>query len=218
MSTATAARYTRSGSIAVGLLSIVSAAGCGSPCRCRAAAHGAPATPVSTVAEPSPANPGPPVPAGAAEASEPAAEPAPSSQALQAPASSPAAQLAEPPPAAEKPLPDVTLQNIGLHVGGGPNDAATKAPFRQAIEAHFDAIARCYAQVESAGKSGSFGVDITIPAAGGKASVSAPRTALGPESFRGCVVDELAQVSFAPPRRGATTISYSLLFTAQAQP
>ena len=34
-------------------------------------------------------------------------------------------------------LPELKVENIGLHVGGGPNDADTKAPFIRAIAERF---------------------------------------------------------------------------------
>ena len=78
--------------------------------------------------------------------------------------------------AVEAPLPAVKVTNIGMHIGGGPNDAPTKEPIRRAVEPHFDAFRRCFALVDEA-KKGDFGVDLLIDREGGKAKISHPRTA-----------------------------------------
>ena len=38
------------------------------------------------------------------------------------------------------PLPNVKVANIGMHVGGGPNDAPTKLPIKQSVEPAFDEL------------------------------------------------------------------------------
>src|SRR5581483_4253405 len=72
-------------------------------------------------------------------------------------------------------LPRVRVKNIGLHIGGGPNDAATKAPFLRQVESHFDAFRRCYGLVESPSARGTFGIDLLISKEGGAAVTSNPR-------------------------------------------
>lgn len=112
-----------------------------------------------------------------------------------------------------EPLPEVRVRNVGLHVGGGPNDAATKAPFQAAIAERFDDFRRCYSLIATPGKGGVFGVDLRIPREGGRATVQGARTGMGGTSFRDCVVAVFTEVSFAPPSTGTTVISYSLEFS-----
>jgi hypothetical protein len=99
---------------------------------------------------------------------------------------------------------------IGMHVGGGPNDAATKAPFERAIARSFDDLARCHEAAHA--RAGTFGVDLLIGKDGGHATVSNPRTAIGDEAFRKCALGVFENVVFERPRRGPTTISYSVRF------
>ncbi len=106
--------------------------------------------------------------------------------------------------------PDVTVSNIGMHIGGGPNDEATKEPIRRSVEPHFEEFRTCYATAR-AGRAVDFGVDLSIGKDGGKATVSHPRTAEAPE-FRDCVVRVFEQIEFLKPRGGATVVSYSLRF------
>jgi hypothetical protein len=110
------------------------------------------------------------------------------------------------------PLPVVKLTNIGLHVGGGPNDAVTKAPFLHAIERRFDAFKRCYGKIEKANVRGTFGIDLLIEKDGGHPKTSNSRTAMPGDEFRDCVSHVFETVQFDPPKRGATTISYALEF------
>ena len=117
------------------------------------------------------------------------------------------------PPAPEAPLPDVDVKNIGMHIGGGPNDSATKAPIRRSVEPHFDAFKRCYAKIEGEPVRGDFGLDIRIEKDGGLAKTSHPRTALKGEAFEACVVSVFDAIVFEKPKGGATMVSYSLRFT-----
>ena len=110
-------------------------------------------------------------------------------------------------------LPAVKVENIGMHIGGGPNDAVSKAPIGDSVAPHFDELRACWAQVGDASRSGDFGVDLLIPADGGRAAVSHPRTSLGPDAFRDCVVAVFSAIDFRKPRTGRTTVSYSLRFT-----
>lgn len=110
------------------------------------------------------------------------------------------------------PVPVVKLTNIGLHVGGGPNDAVTKAPFLHAVERRFDAFKRCYGKIAKANVRGTFGVDLLIEKDGGHPKTSNSRTAMPGDEFRDCVSHVFETVQFDPPKRGATTISYALEF------
>lgn len=122
---------------------------------------------------------------------------------------------AAPPPVAPsgEPLPEVRLRNVGLHIGGGPNDAATKAPFQIAIGAHFEEFRQCYPLVTNPGKVGVFGVDLRIPREGGQATVQSARTGMTGKAFRDCVLDVFSRVEFARPPQGPTVVSYSLEFS-----
>ena len=117
-----------------------------------------------------------------------------------------------PPPPGAGSLPEVRVKNVGLHIGGGPNDDATKAPFQAAVERHFDELRGCYRLVNKPESGGVFGVDLRIPGQGGKPTIQAKRTAMGGEEFRKCVLDVFARVEFQPPARGPTVISYSVRF------
>jgi hypothetical protein len=117
-----------------------------------------------------------------------------------------------------RPLPELKVENIGLHVGGGPNDADTKAPFQHAVAARFPAFLECYRKNEDPAKGGRFGIDLHIARAGGHPSVEQPRTAMRGAEFRACVSRVFESVEFEKPKRGPTTISYSLHFTVGEAP
>lgn len=137
---------------------------------------------------------------------------APSSAESAAPPTSSAATPASPSAsAAPGPAPTVKVKNIGMHIGGGPNDRATKKPIADAVAPHLGAIARCWAHVEEP-MAGDFGVDLRIPKGGGKAKVSHPRTALRGKGFEECVVGVFETIEFLPPKGGTTVVSYSLRF------
>lgn len=127
-----------------------------------------------------------------------------------------AAEPAPPPaPPAAGSLPEVLIENVGLHIGGGPNDDATKAPFKAAIEKRFDDFRRCYVHAEDPRKGGTFGVDLRIGREGGRAQVQQPRTGMKGTELRACLVRAFESVEFARPARGPTMISYSLRFTLE---
>ncbi|HWZ89210.1 MAG TPA: hypothetical protein VNW92_10180 [Polyangiaceae bacterium] len=112
-----------------------------------------------------------------------------------------------------RPLPELKVENIGLHVGGGPNDAETKAPFQRAVAERFPAFLDCYRKNDDPAKGGRFGVDLHIARAGGHPRLEQPRTAMHGPEFRACVSAAFESVEFDKPKRGPTTISYALLFT-----
>ena len=109
-------------------------------------------------------------------------------------------------------LPEVTVRNVGLHIGGGSNDPASKEPFQKAVAARFEAFLTCYRQTIEPDKGGVFGVDLFIPREGGPPEVRQPRTSMKGEEFRDCVVEVFKSVEFDRPRKGPTVISYSLKF------
>ncbi len=116
------------------------------------------------------------------------------------------------------PLPELKVENIGLHVGGGPNDADSKAPFLRAIAERFPEFMDCYRKNEEPAKGGRFGIDLHIARAGGHPSVEQPRTAMHGPDFRACVSSVFESVEFQKPTHGPTTISYSLHFTVVEAP
>lgn len=111
-----------------------------------------------------------------------------------------------------RPLPELKVENIGLHIGGGPNDAETKAPFLSAVAERFPSFMDCYRRNEEPAAGGRFGIDLHIARAGGRARVEQPRTALRGADFRACLSSVFESVEFQKPKRGPTTISYSLRF------
>jgi hypothetical protein len=122
-----------------------------------------------------------------------------------------AAPSAEAPPV-ELPLPEVEVKNIGMHIGGGPNDNATKAPIKRSVEPHFDAFRRCYAVIVPP-ETGDVSVDLRIERDGGLAKLTKFKSALKGEGFEDCVRKVFDQVDFEKPKTGATVVSYSLRFT-----
>jgi hypothetical protein len=106
----------------------------------------------------------------------------------------------------------VTVHDIGLHIGGGPNDAETKAPFLRALAASFPEFARCAALAPEGHRAGTFGIDLLVAKDGGAPETSNLRTGIPGEPFRTCIVAAFGRVTFAKPRRGATKLSYALRF------
>ncbi len=143
-----------------------------------------------------------------------------------APAGAPAARAATPrlpeivldPKQPLRPLPELKVENIGLHIGGGPNDAETKAPFLSAVAERFPSFMDCYRKNEDPAAGGRFGIDLHIARTGGRARLEQPRTALRGADFRQCLSSAFESVDFQKPKRGPTTISYSLRFTLVEAP
>lgn len=160
-------------------------------------------------------------PAGASDEQAPSSEPggeapttAPAPGAEPSPAEQPSPESVMPdtPPDPTRSLPEVTVRNVGLHIGGGSNDAASKEPFQRAIANRFEEFLACYRQVAAPEKGGVFGVDLFIKREGGAPEVRQPRTSMQGEAFRACVIDVFESVAFERPAKGPTVISYSLKF------
>jgi len=117
-----------------------------------------------------------------------------------------------------RPLPQLKVENIGLHIGGGPNDAETKAPFLNAVAERFPAFMDCYRKNEDPAQGGRFGVDLHIARSGGHPRIEQPRTSLRGPDFRACLGAVFESVDFQKPKHGATTLSYSLRFTLVEPP
>ncbi|HEX7671766.1 MAG TPA: hypothetical protein VF395_19365 [Polyangiaceae bacterium] len=182
---------------------LVTQAGCGSGRR---------TTPSTPGARPAPAEPAKADHAAPKVATSPTTEPTISGTGDPPPP--PSAPAPAPVPSADvttSPVPKVKVTNIGLHVGGGPNDAATKAPFERAIQKQFDDFKRCYGKMGAPTAHGTFGIDLLIEKEGGHPKTSGSRTAM-PDAFRDCVAHVFETVVFDRPRLGATKISYALKF------
>lgn len=155
-----------------------------------------------------------PSPNAAPEAS---AAPAPeSSEAAVSESPSPPRGSTEGPSDSTPRLPSLSVKYIGMHVGGGANDAASKAPFARAIEPHFPAFLECYRLAAEPGNGGTFGVDLRISAQGGAPDVVEPRTAIPGATFTACMLEAFSRVSFEPPKK-PVVISYSLRFTLESK-
>lgn len=108
-------------------------------------------------------------------------------------------------------LPEIRVRHIGLHVGGGPNDEATRRPILRAIEAHERRFLGCYRQVDRPLRGGIYGIDLYVAGRGGSPEVRATRQKLGSEAFDACMQGAFREVRLPRPPR-PTVVSYSLRF------
>ena len=139
-------------------------------------------------------------------------EPVPSAPSAAAPdTSAPAASASAAPP--EEPPPNVEVKNIGMHIGGGPNDAETKSPIKRSVEPHLEALARCFAKAEAQDKGGDVSLDLKIDRAGGKAEIKKYKSGVEGQAFEACIRDVFAAVGVLKPKTGTTVVRYSLRFT-----
>jgi hypothetical protein len=150
------------------------------------------------------------------------AAPRPESGALRAQAAvEPVGAVEEGSPAAK--APDVgspepesmlILKTVGLHIGGAPNDEPSRQHFVRQFETKFDDFRRCYPLAENASEQNAgFGVDLLIPARGGKPRLRQARSRLLGKRFRRCMRDAFVSLRFARPRvERSVTVSYSLIF------
>lgn len=112
----------------------------------------------------------------------------------------------------------VNLKTIGLHVGGGPNDDATRKPLLALLELSFPDLRRCAEQLSPLPTQlTSFGIDLYVGAQGGHAEARQIRTRLGPEAFRVCVKTALTALKFPAPEK-PRVISYSVGFSPVSSP
>ena len=116
-------------------------------------------------------------------------------------------------PTPDKALPELRVEALGMHVGGGSNSPAEKAPFQRALERQFPAFLECYRRAEDPWAGGSFGIDIKIARAGGAPTIEQPRTKIRGAGFQDCMLAAFAKVQFEKPKAGPTVISYSVMFT-----
>jgi hypothetical protein len=116
-------------------------------------------------------------------------------------------------PTPDKALPELRVEALGMHVGGGKNDADEKAPFQRALERQFPALLDCYRLADDPWAGGSFGIDLKIPRAGGAPLLEQPRTKIRGPGFQECMLAALGRTQFEKPKAGPTVISYSVRFT-----
>gem|GEM_PF-1180477 len=109
-------------------------------------------------------------------------------------------------------LPKLELKNVGLHVGGGPNDAATHRAFTAPISLVFGEFQRCYRLVERPRPLAIYGVDLVVEPGSGRAKVRAIRTKLSGKAFLKCMQNVLEAVRFRNPLKQPTSVSYSVRF------
>jgi hypothetical protein len=128
-----------------------------------------------------------------------------------APTSAPLPGGEEPTP--DRALPELRVEPLGMHVGGGKNDAEEKAPFHRALEQKFPAFLECYRRADEPWAGGSFGIDLKIARAGGAPVAEQPRTRIRGAGFQECMVAAFGKVQFEKPKAGPTVISYSVTFT-----
>ena len=136
-------------------------------------------------------------------------------------ASSPPTSTAEPEPEpAVEPEPEeessLEVKTIGLHVGGGPNDSETRGRYVSIIETKLAEFKKCHVLTPDTNKKASFGVDLLLPAKGGRPQVKDYRTSLKGRDFQACVLGTFGQIRFPEVPR-PTVISYSLLFKPNAR-
>jgi hypothetical protein len=116
-------------------------------------------------------------------------------------------------PTPDKALPELTVEALGMHVGGGKNDAEEKAPFHGALERQFPAFLDCYRLADDPWAGGSFGIDLKISRAGGAPQLEQPRTKIRGRGFQDCMLAAFSKTQFEKPKAGPTVISYSVRFT-----
>lgn len=120
-------------------------------------------------------------------------------------------------PTPDKALPELRIEPLGMHIGGGKNTPEEKAPFHRALEQKFPAFLECYRLVEEPWQGGSFGVDIKVARAGGTPSVEQPRTRIRGAGFQECMLAAFQKVQFEKPKAGPTVLSYSVRFVLGKQ-
>jgi hypothetical protein len=111
------------------------------------------------------------------------------------------------------PLPELKVHLAGMHIGGGPNDDASKRPFIRAIEDVYEPLRACYRKADDPMHGGTFGVDLKIAGKGGAPEIQQVRTVLKGENLRECLTTVFKGISFSPPPKGPTVVSVSVRFS-----
>lgn len=117
----------------------------------------------------------------------------------------------EPPPGA-KSLPELLVRTVGLHVGGGRNDRASKEPYLNAVEQRFTDFLDCYRLVDVPGDEGTFGIELVVGASGVVERTDKPRPGLSGEAFRSCMLQVFQTIAFEPTK-APVIVSYSVRFS-----
>ena len=108
------------------------------------------------------------------------------------------------------------MRAIGMHIGGGPNDDANKAPLLASIAPHHAALGQCWAALPNK-PTVELGIDADVPARGGRAKIAHPRSTVKDASFTACAVAVFAAIEFLPPKSGLdTTVSASVRLSPRA--
>jgi hypothetical protein len=108
-------------------------------------------------------------------------------------------------------LPRLSFQHLGMHIGGGANDAESKKPWLRDIEAASVPILECYKKVRDPLVGGSYGIDLYVEREGGSPDIRGSRQKIGAEEFDACMKAAFRSIQFHRPER-PTVVSYSLLF------
>jgi hypothetical protein len=147
------------------------------------------------------------------------------SAAAPAPGSAPSVAKvpAVPPPAAAPPAlarepRKVEVLTVGLHVARPLGLEPHRSRLLNAFEKQFGAFERCHALASAHAQNASFGVDLLVPARGGRGAVRQTRTRLTGEAFHSCMARTFEGVVFPPPPTARPEmVSYSLLFKPLAR-
>lgn len=113
-------------------------------------------------------------------------------------------------PEGHPPFPELHLRPIGMHIGGDPNTARTKAPWNADLENALAGLPRCAVYLNRPGNVGSVGVDLRVPQSGKGAEVTDVRQKLGGPDFESCIREELSAVEYHP-RKTPTVLSWSFV-------
>jgi hypothetical protein len=107
---------------------------------------------------------------------------------------------------------------VGLHIGGAPNDEASRQRLVRLFETKFPDFRSCYPLASDRTANASFGVDLFIAPGGGRAKLKQTRSRLTGKGFRDCMRNAFLGLRFKPPSTGrSTTVSYSLIFKPEAR-
>jgi hypothetical protein len=109
--------------------------------------------------------------------------------------------------------PPVSLVSMGLHVDGLLNREPHRGRLVRVFEREFPAFKRCHGRASPHAEGASYGVDLLIPSAGGRAKVRETRTRLEGAAFGSCMRAAFEAIRFpATPSERPEVVSYSVLF------
>lgn len=107
----------------------------------------------------------------------------------------------------------VDLATVGLHVARPLGLEPYRSRLLRAFEKEFSAFERCHELASPHAQNASFGVDLLVPARGGRGAVRQTRTRLTGDEFHSCMQRAFEGVIFEPPPTARPEmVSYSLLF------